>query len=68
MNTSIRRVGHVLDTELLPKSKAEPVRSTQQLEFAVKRESAVERRLGRDSRREKEAWLRKAGSGARDDG
>jgi hypothetical protein len=32
------------------------------------RESAVERRLGRDSRRQKEAWLRKAGSGARDDG
>jgi glycosyltransferase involved in cell wall biosynthesis len=38
------------------------------LMFAVKRESAVERRLGRDSRRQKEAWLRKAGSGARDDG
>jgi hypothetical protein len=38
------------------------------LMFAVKRESAVERRLGRDSRGQKEAWLRKAGSGARDDG
>jgi len=36
--------------------------------FAVKRESAVERRLGQDSRGQKEAWLRKAGSGARDDG
>ena len=38
------------------------------LMFAVKRESAVERRLVRDSRGQKEAWLRKAGSGARDDG
>ena len=37
------------------------------LMFAVKRESAVERRLGRDSRRQKEAWVQ-AGSGARDDG